>query len=306
MLVSAGTIRAVLAAFDVDVPDDRAAEAALAALRDRPWRRVLPPVVVTREGSAQQVRVHVSDGDPVQVWVEQETGGRVDLRQAEAWVPPRTIDGRLIGEATFDLSTELMPGWHRLNAETPDGLVRCPLVVTPNRVDLPPVLHERRAWGFMAQLYSVRSSASWGIGDLADLAELAGWSGGELGADYVLVNPLSAASPVPPMEPSPYLPTTRRFVNPVYIRVEDVREVAYMSSAERQLLEWHADDARGANSSRADRPGRGLGGQVGRARDRAPAAALAGPAAGVRRVPAAPGPGSGRLRDLVRAGRGAR
>jgi 4-alpha-glucanotransferase len=254
VLVSAGTIRAVLAAFDVDTSDDRAAEAALAETRDRPWRRVLPPVVVTREGSGQQVRVHVDDGDPVQVWVEQETGGRVDLRQLEAWVPPRTIDGRLVGEATFELSTELRPGWHRLHAETPQGVVRCPLVVTPDRVDLPPVLDERRAWGFMAQLYSVRSSASWGVGDLADLAELAGWSGGELGADYVLVNPLSAASPVPPMEPSPYLPTTRRFVNPVYIRVEDVREVAYMSSAERQLLEWHADDARGLNTSeRIDR-----------------------------------------------------
>ena len=37
------------------------------------------------------------------------------------------------------------------------------------------------------------------------------------------------------MEPSPYLPTTRRFVNPVYIRVEDIREVAYMPSAERQI-----------------------------------------------------------------------
>ena len=46
------------------------------------------------------------------------------------------------------------------------------------------------------------------------------------------------------MEPSPYLPTSRRFVNPIYLRVEDVPEVAYLSAAERQLVEWHSDDAK--------------------------------------------------------------
>ena len=50
------------------------------------------------------------------------------------------------------------------------------------------------------------------------------------------------------MEPSPYLPTTRRFVNPMYIRVEDIPELGYVSAAERQLLEWHADDARALNT----------------------------------------------------------
>ena len=61
----------------------------------------------------------------------------------------------------------------------------------------------RRSWGFAVQLYSVRSRASWGHGDLRDLADLATWSGGELGADFVLVNPLHAAEPRPPVSPSP-------------------------------------------------------------------------------------------------------
>jgi 4-alpha-glucanotransferase len=254
VLVPSGTIRAVLAALDVPAADDEEAEAALADVRDRPWRSVLPAIVVTRQGSATQVRVHVDDGDPVQVWTELETGGRTDARQVEAWVPSRWIDGRLVGEACFEIGDQLPTGWHRLVAETPRGTALAPLVVTPDRLALPPVLSDRRAWGFMTQLYSVRSSRSWGIGDLADLAELAGWSGADLGADFVLVNPLNAAEPVPPMEPSPYLPTTRRFANPVYIRVEDIREIAYMPSAERQLLEWHADDAHLLNGSeRIDR-----------------------------------------------------
>jgi 4-alpha-glucanotransferase len=249
VLTPAGTIRAVLAAFDVPADGDHEVEAALAEVHDRPWRQMLPAVVVCRRGATAQVKVHVDDGDPVQVWTQLEDGSRMDARQVEAWVPPRSIDGRLVGEATFEVSADLPSGWHVVRAETPQGVASAPLVVTPDRLDLPTTLTDRRAWGFMTQLYSVRSRQSWGIGDLADLAELATWSGGDLGADFILVNPLNAAQPVPPIEPSPYLPTTRRFVNPLYIRVEDIREVAYMPSAERQMLEWHADDAHLLNSS---------------------------------------------------------
>ncbi len=37
-----------------------------------------------------------------------------------------------------------------------------------------------------------------------------------------MINPLTAPTPVPPIEPSPYYPSSRRFVNPLYLRVEDV------------------------------------------------------------------------------------
>ncbi len=60
----------------------------------------------------------------------------------------------------------------------------------------------------MAQLYSVRSESSWGIGDFQDLGQLAETLAPH--ADFLLVNPLHAAEPLPPVEDSPYLPTTRR------------------------------------------------------------------------------------------------
>jgi 4-alpha-glucanotransferase len=56
-----------------------------------------------------------------------------------------------------------------------------------------------------------------------------------------MVNPLHAAEPIAPMEPSPYLPTTRRFVNPIYLRVEDIRETAYLPATERAIVEWSAE-----------------------------------------------------------------
>ncbi|WP_433045291.1 4-alpha-glucanotransferase [Dactylosporangium sp. CS-033363] len=80
-----------------------------------------------------------------------------------------------------------------------------------------------RTWGWMIQLYGVRSAGSWGVGDFADLAAFARWAS-LTGAGAILVNPLHAVAPVDPMPSSPYSPSSRRFVNPVYLRVEDLPE----------------------------------------------------------------------------------
>ena len=66
------------------------------------------------------------------------------------------------------------------------------------------------------------------MGDLHDLRDLASWSAAGLGAGFVLVNPLHAADSIAPMQPSPYFPASRRFLNPIYLRVEDVPEVALL------------------------------------------------------------------------------
>jgi 4-alpha-glucanotransferase len=234
--VGASTLIAVLDALGVDASSPERIDVAITHVEDMPWRRTLPPVVVVRQGRHAHVPVHVPHGDPVGVWLELDAeagGGRRDLVQADVLVDPRSVDGRLMGRATFTIPTDLPLGWHVMQATGPSASARSVVVVTPSTLELPEQLRTGRAWGFMAQLYSVRSRASWGVGDFADLAELGWLSARTCGADFLLVNPLHSAEPAGPMTPSPYLPTTRRFVSPLYIRVEDVRETAYLSAADR-------------------------------------------------------------------------
>jgi len=245
--VSEQTLVAVLAALGVDASTPERVELALADAEDEVWRRMLPPVVVVRAGSPGTLAVHVDDGAPLEAWLEidpEEGGGRRRLAHLDVYVPPRTVDGRAVGRATLEIPGDLPLGWHTVVAESGESVARCPLVVTPARLTLPAHLEERRALGLMAQLYSVRSSLSWGIGDLADLRDLAWLAARRADADFLLINPLHAAEPVPPLTPSPYLPSSRRFVNPIYIRVEDIPETAYLPSAERALVEWQAEVAR--------------------------------------------------------------
>ena len=165
----------------------------------------------------------------------------------------------------------------------------------------------QRSWGFAVQLYSLRSRGSWGHGDLRDLADLATWSAQALGAGFVQVNPLHAAEPLPPVSASPYLPMSRRWVSPLYLRIEDIPEYRELSGSERERLTQLSAPLRDASRDvAADRPGRGLGGQARGARGAAQGAAdgRAAGRPGPVQVPARPGPGG--LGRLVRAGRGAR
>jgi 4-alpha-glucanotransferase len=246
--VSPTTLRTVLGALGVAVGST---EDMLAALEDAelaPWRRLLPPVVVTREGRETPVHLHLPHGRPVTVRVTTEDGESRPVRQVDDWEEPRMVDGVLTGRAAFLLPADLPLGWHTLHAQTDDGAADTTLVVTPDRLATTRRLADRRRWGLMAQLYSVRSTRSWGVGDFADLADLAAVSGAE-GADFVLVNPLHAAEPVPPIQDSPYLPTTRRFVNPLYLRIEDIPEYGYLNPEDRAHVEELARDFGPANAS---------------------------------------------------------
>ncbi len=93
------------------------------------------------------------------------------------------------------------------------------------------------------QLYSALSQRSWGMGDLGDLAELAQWSGGGLGAGFVLVNPLHTMLPAARAGHSPYWPSSRRYADPVHLRIEAVHEFGYLDAAGRRAADRIAERA---------------------------------------------------------------
>lgn len=250
------TIIAVLAALGIRAETEEDCAAAHSDQDRLHWSRPMPPTVVARSGSECSFWVHVTHGAPAQVWVRLEDGTeRSDIRQAENFTPPFDLDGDLVGEATFVLPTDLPLGYHRLHLRSGQDTCDVPLIVTPSYLGIPARMGARRAWGLATQLYSVQSEDSWGIGDLIDLTDLAVWAGARHGADYVLVNPLHAAAPTAPMEPSPYLPTSRRFVSPLYLRVEAIPEFAFLAKRGKVHKLREAVRAKERKSAIIDRDG---------------------------------------------------
>ncbi|MGP4010798.1 4-alpha-glucanotransferase [Streptomyces sp. 4N124] len=201
---STAALTRALAALGVDASTPGSVRAALAARERELSERLLPPTVVCWSGSAPAALAALPAG----------TRLRIETEQGE----------------TRAAAEQLPPGVHRLTATAPDGrTARVHLVVAPPRLPTPP----GRSYGLLVQLYSLLSRRSWGMGDLGDLAELAAWAGRALGAGFVQVNPLHAAVPGTPTDPSPYRPSSRRFPDPVHLRVEDIPEFAYADGRER-------------------------------------------------------------------------
>ncbi|MBF6049380.1 4-alpha-glucanotransferase [Streptomyces sp. NRRL B-1677] len=205
------TVVAVLAALGVDAATPAAAREALAAHEEAARRRLLPATVVLRAGRGALPALPPG----TEASVETEDGAVLVLDAAR---PPAALP----------------PGTHLLRAHAPDGrTAAAPLIVAPGRLPAPPA----RGHGFLLQLYSLLSARSWGMGDLGDLAALATWSASSFGTDFVQVNPLHAAVPGAggtPTDPSPYRPSSRRFPDPVHLRVTDVPEFALLTGEARE------------------------------------------------------------------------
>ena len=137
--VSAAAIRAVLTALGIEAEGDDAVEQALVDVELAPWRRTLPATVVAREGWTPWVHAHVAAGTGIRLDVVLEDGTVREVPQVDRWVPDREVDGRPLGEATFEVPGDLPVGWHRLVARldvpaVDPRTVEATLVVTPQRL----------------------------------------------------------------------------------------------------------------------------------------------------------------------------
>jgi 4-alpha-glucanotransferase len=141
-------------------------------------------------------------------------------------------DGEDLGELVH-LPHHLPLGIHDLVPA--DGGPTTALIVSPRRCHLPDDL---RTWGVTMQIPTTRSRSSWGIGDLGDVATMAQWVQEQCGG-AVGLSPLHAGSPVSPLQPSPYYPSSRRWRSPLLLRVELVPGAAQVPALSELAQEAH-------------------------------------------------------------------
>ncbi len=178
--------------------------------RDREFsRRMLPRVVVIRAGRERSLRLAAAEG--------------LALR----W---EIFSQHKIAEGTSPLLAipqDLPTGTFRLRVTATGPAVErseeAPLVVCPDRGCQGGAAAPQRMWALAVQLYGIRSARNWGHGDFTDLLALVDLAA-DLGASGIGLNPLHTLFDDRPSEPSPYFPSSRLFLNPLYIDLAAVPE----------------------------------------------------------------------------------
>ncbi len=235
----------ILSAMGFGVGSKNAIAQALKELEDGPWRKILDPVYVVRLNEGHiTVRVSLPErliGKAIEWKVDLEDGGQV----SGSFTPSngelterRNIDSETFARFKLPLAGAIGEGYHHLEARTAGKTAKSALIAAPPAAYAPDWLKQgRRLWGVAFHLYSLRSKANWGIGDFSDLAALGSVTAG-LGGAAVGLNPLHALFPPDPDQASPYSPSSREFLNPLYIdparepEFKDNREVLALAGSD--------------------------------------------------------------------------
>ncbi|RYY99782.1 MAG: 4-alpha-glucanotransferase, partial [Comamonadaceae bacterium] len=188
----------------------------------------LPPVHVVREGETPVLQWHDADGTPRSWRLVRDDSG-IDVASGDVWHDD--------GSARIQLPADLQPDYYRLTLGD-DAQRHCLLAVAPRQCWVAPGLQDgERWWGCTIQLYALRSSRNWGIGDFGDLRRLAD-AAAHQGASFIGLNPLHALFPHNPDAASPYSPSSRRAFNPVYL---DVQTLVDLSGCEEAVDKVQSD-----------------------------------------------------------------
>lgn len=236
--VSDETLRALLAAMGIAATSPRDVAASIADLEAAEWQAMLLPVATAIAGDpAASLPVTIEEGRGASIdWtITLESGenrkGRLAVGAARLLAEHR--DGRRrLRRIALPLDPGLPVGYHRLSVRLGGKEAATLLILAPRQCYLPPeIAGERRGWALTIQLYALRSPRNWGIGDFGDLA-IAVSGAARHGAAALGLNPLHALFPAEPRHISPYSPSSRLFLNPLYIDVEAVPDFAHSTGAQ--------------------------------------------------------------------------
>ena len=234
---SDATRRALLRVMGLEAGSEAAARRTLERLDAEERAALIAPAAVVRtDDRGAGLRARISDEARSVDWtmIITDEQGRANTTEGRSLVAN--------GIATIAYPAEIVAGYYDLRITVGakgtyrEGHQR--LIVTPGVCPSPAdVLGGRRVFGLTANLYTIHSRRSWGIGNLGDLRSLVEW-GGEIGAAFVGVNPLHALFNRE-SDVSPYSPVSRLFRNALYLDISAIPELAE-SAAARALIESSA------------------------------------------------------------------
>ncbi len=232
--VSIETIHYLLVSLGYDLSNDKAL---LSSAKKKHKKPVLQSILVLADN--ENVHIDLNLGPSAR-----ESEFSWHLKTEEGEILEGYLQSQIVndhrkqgGPLTFSLPNNLPWGYHELTLtrKRRKSPYKMTLVITPAKCyKQESLLCEEKMWGPTIQLYALRTSHNWGIGDFGDLKQLIGEVASR-GADFIGLNPIHSLFPANPEAASPYSPSSRRWLNILYIDVSSVPEFALCREAQAQV-----------------------------------------------------------------------
>ena len=212
------------------------------------WQQILDPVYVRRQQAEYQLvcrlpadaglkwrwDIQLESGDTINGFIEFADSQKLNIF---------SHNELLISEYNLIIQQNIPFGYHKLvllSDKNPQIAATSSFIIAPAHCFHPAVVQQQqKCWGPSVQLYTLRSQRNWGVGDFTDLKTLlrgvAAW-----GADFVGLNPIHSLYPANPDACSPYSPSSRRWLNIIYIDAEATPE--FQANPEIQKALASADE----------------------------------------------------------------
>ncbi len=224
----------LLTAMGYDISCETSLQNSITELQEKSWRSILPPVHIANiEQGNHQLTISLSElgeelsaaaSEPMLSWqIVTEHGEQLTGEFALAELTPvaeQQLQGELFNKYLLPLPN-LEQGYHQITVCYGSQTASCPLIYAPQKCYRPEQASSEKMWGYAAQLYSLRSEKNWGMGDFGDLQNLV-TKAAQQQASVIGLNPLHPLYQNNPAHRSPYSPTSRCFLNALYIDVQAV------------------------------------------------------------------------------------
>jgi len=249
------TKKALLKAMKIDVESTESLAAALDREKCKPWCSFIEPVKVLSVNAQPftiAAYVPINGGEEHRLTLscslENEYGQLDEFNFAgdsltvteQQWIGgSRYIKIHLTDKGFRDIGyyratvlcrhpENIFPGGTTLMEKT------CRIIIAPDTCYIPPELENSRTWGLSMNLYSLRSSRNWGVGDFTDLKTIIRFTAA-LKSGFAGINPLHAIPNIMPCGISPYSPISRFYKNFIYLDINAVPEVAASERAQETI-----------------------------------------------------------------------
>jgi 4-alpha-glucanotransferase len=238
------TLRIALRALGIDIHSEADIQIESDRLEEERWTRVVEPVLVHYPEASTPFCFSIAlplvdcsqEVVAIECRVKDELGKiRTSKVTGSACIPleESVLHGTRYVRIQVSLPGRLRLGYYDLMLRIELGPrvfeTSCLVIAAPQRCYAPP--GSKREWGIGVQLYGIRSSDNWGIGDFRDLERMMKKAGNTWKAATIGLQPLHSLTPG---LRSPYSPSSRLCWNPLYLNLEQVAE--WRSSPKLQRL----------------------------------------------------------------------